>query len=407
MTNWQTKKLGEVCDLQNGYAFKSNDYVGSSNTLNFRMSNIRPGGFVDIYHNQRFLPDDYILKYKDFLLKDGDLVIAMTDMATETKILGVPTIVQTEGKRLLLNQRVGKFFNIKSDKIYIPFLKYMLSSEQVNNYYKSLGRGGLQINIGKQDILNVEIPSPSISEQKRVVGILDEIFDKVVKAKESTEKNLQNSNELFESYLYSVFANPGKDWEEKRLKEIGETQTGLTPKTANREYYGSFVPFITPADVDISGDGSIRYDSKGLSEEGLRVGRKIEKNSILMVCIGATIGKIGFTTEVISCNQQINTLTPLNKYEAKIFYYILSTRSFFSKVIKGSSQATLPIINKGKWENLLVSFPKSLSEQKSIVKKLDALSEQTKKLESIYWKKLENLEELKKSVLQKAFSGEL
>jgi type I restriction enzyme S subunit len=207
--------------------------------------------------------------------------------------------------------------------------------------------------------------------------------------------------------LQSVFANPGKDWEEKKIKEIGKTQTGLTPKTANKKYYGNFVPFITPADVDILGDGSIRYNSKGLSEEGLEVGRKIEKNSVLMVCIGATIGKVGFATEIVSCNQQINTLTPEIKYDAKLFYYILSTKSFFNKVIEGSSQATLPIINKGKWENLIVTFPKSLIEQKSIVAKLDALLVETKKLETIYKQKMADLEELKKSVLKRAFNGDL
>jgi len=207
--------------------------------------------------------------------------------------------------------------------------------------------------------------------------------------------------------LQSVFANCGKDWERRKLKEIGKTQTGLTPKTANKKYYGDFVPFITPADVDIFGDGVIRYDSRGLSREGLKVGRKIEKNSILMVCIGATIGKVGFAAQAVSCNQQINTLTPESKFEAKFFYYALGTKSFFKKIIKGSSQATLPIINKGKWENLVVSFPKSLSEQKSIVKKLDTLSAETKKLEAIYKKKLADLEELKKSVLKKALSGEL
>ena len=81
--------------------------------------------------------------------------------------------------------------------------------------------------------------------------------------------------------------------------------------------------------------------------------------------------------------------------------------SFFNKIIKGSSQATLPIINKGKWENLSVAFPKSISEQKSIVSRLDALSAETKKLEALYRQKLNDLDELKKSLLQKAFSGEL
>jgi type I restriction enzyme S subunit len=127
----------------------------------------------------------------------------------------------------------------------------------------------------------------------------------------------------------------------------------------------------------------------------------------VMVCIGATIGKVGFVEVPVSCNQQINTLTPSNNYESKIFYYLLSTQNFFNAIIKNSSQATLPIINKGKWENLSVSFPKSKSDQHSIVAKLDALSAETKKLEAIYKQKLSALEELKKSVLAKAFRGEL
>jgi len=205
-TNWQTKKLGEVCDLQNGFAFKSKDYIATSSTLNFRMSNIRPGGLVDIYHNQKFLPDNYAVKYKDFLLEDGDLVIAMTDMATETKILGVPTIVKTDDKKLLLNQRVGKFFDIQNDKIDVPFLKYMLSSEQVNDYYKSLGRGGLQINIGKQDILNVQIPLPSLPEQKSIVKKLDALSAETKKLEAIYKQKLADLEELKKSVLKKAFS---------------------------------------------------------------------------------------------------------------------------------------------------------------------------------------------------------
>ncbi len=100
--SWKIIKLGDVCDLQNGYAFKSSDYIDSSKTLNCRMSNIRPNGVFDISHNQKFLPDEYIEKYERYLLSDGDIIIAMTDMATEAKILGVPTIVKTNGYKLLL-----------------------------------------------------------------------------------------------------------------------------------------------------------------------------------------------------------------------------------------------------------------------------------------------------------------
>ena len=185
---WKLLALNEICDLQNGYAFKSNDYVNISNTLNCRMSHIRPDGFFDIEHNQKFLPDSYIEKYKQYLLKDGDVIIAMTDMATEAKILGVPTIVETQGKNLLLNQRVGKLIIKKSELINFPYLKYALNREQVKNYFLKFAGGGLQINLGKEDILSVEIPLPPIAEQKRIAEILDCTQSLISKRKEAIAK---------------------------------------------------------------------------------------------------------------------------------------------------------------------------------------------------------------------------
>ena len=135
----------------------------------------------------------------------------------------------------------------------------------------------------------------------------------------------------------------------------------------------------------------------------------MESGSILMVCIGATIGKVGIAEREVSCNQQINSLTVKKEFEPKFIYYAMTSKAFQEKVLlegKGA-QATLQIINKSKWENLNISFPKSKEEQQAIVHKLDALRIETQKLESIYQKKILLLEELKKSILQKAFSGEL
>ena len=117
---WQLVHLREVCDLQNGYAFKSSDYVEQSNTLNCRMSNIRPNGVFDLNHNPKYLPDNYVDKYRNYILNDGDVIIAMTDMATKAKILGVPTVVCTKGKNLLLNQREGKLVIRNPDSLHFP-----------------------------------------------------------------------------------------------------------------------------------------------------------------------------------------------------------------------------------------------------------------------------------------------
>lgn len=171
--------LGDLCDLLNGYAFKSKDYIDSSNTLNVRMSNIRPNSGFDIDYNPRFLPDSYATEYARYLLQDGDIIIAMTDMASDPKILGVPTIVKADGRNFLLNQRVGKFTDIDESRLYKPYLKHILNNTIVREYYKSLGGGGLQVNIGKKDILTLKIPLPALDKQIEIVNQIDSQYNEI------------------------------------------------------------------------------------------------------------------------------------------------------------------------------------------------------------------------------------
>ena len=202
---WEEKTLGEVCDLQNGYAFKSGDYIKASNTLNIRMSNIRPGGNFDPEHNQRYLPDSYAKDYSAFLLSAGDLIIAMTDMAGDPKILGVPTLVgELEGRNFLMNQRVGKLFGFSAD-VRPPYLRYFLTSPSVKQFYKSKGAGGLQVNISKGDILSVSIPLPNVSKQNRVVEQLDELSEETQHLTSLYERKLAALEELKKSLLHQAF----------------------------------------------------------------------------------------------------------------------------------------------------------------------------------------------------------
>jgi type I restriction enzyme S subunit len=202
---WKEKPLSAVCDLQNGYAFKSGDYIKSSNTLNIRMSSIRPGGSFDPEHNQRFLPDSYAKDYASFLLEDGDLIIAMTDMAGDPKILGVPTLVSNQnGRNFLTNQRVGKLFGF-SDNVRVPFLRYFLTTPSIKLFYKSKGAGGLQINISKGDILSAQIPLPPINVQDHIVGQLDELSEEALRLASIYERKLAALEVLKQSLLHQAF----------------------------------------------------------------------------------------------------------------------------------------------------------------------------------------------------------
>ena len=158
------------------------------------------------------------------------------------------------------------------------------------------------------------------------------------------------------------------DWVKKKIREIGKVQTGSTPKTSERGNFGNYVPFIKPS--DFFKNGSLEYENQGLSEVGLKQSRLVDKESVLMVCIGATIGKVGFTEKNVTTNQQINSLTPLNGDCAKFLFYQMLTQDFQQKVLSSAGQATLPIINKTKWSNLSLYLP-SLLEQKRIVSIVD------------------------------------
>lgn len=242
-------KLSEICDLQNGYAFKSTDYVEESNTLSCRMSNIRLGGIFDIEYNSRYLPDSFAEKFKSFLLQDGDLVIAMTDLANDPKLLGVPTLVQTNGKNILLNQRVGKLVIKNSSKVDNKYLQYVLNDPKTRKYYKKFASGGLQINLGKSDLLNVEIFLPPIDEQRRIASILD----KADELRKKRQQSIKKLDQLLQTTFVDMFGDPvsnPKKWKVKQLKDLSiKIHSGNTPKGGSENYVDEGIIFLRSQNV--------------------------------------------------------------------------------------------------------------------------------------------------------------
>lgn len=398
--DWQIEKLEEICEV-----FADGDWIekkdqSTSGIRLIQTGNIGNGSFLDRGEKARYISESTFKRLRCTEVLPGDCLLSRLPDP-----VGRAGLIPGTGQKMItaVDCTIMRF---KKDVLPKWFIYYSLSLDYQYEINKEV-TGATRQRISRSNLGNVKIPVPPISEQKQIVRALDVVFEKTSKAKKNAEKNMQNANKLFESYLQSVFANPDDEWEEKMLEEIGETQTGTTPKTVDKENYGSHIPFITPADINIFGDGIIRYREEGLSEKGLENGRKVKKNSILMVCIGASIGKVGFVDRDVSCNQQINSLTVNRGFCPKFFYYALSTKYFFDKVIKNSAQATLPIINKGKWKKLIVSYPLSEKKQQFIVARLDSLSAETKKLEAIYQQKLADLEELNKSILHRAFNGGL
>ncbi|WP_257904509.1 type I restriction/modification system, specificity subunit [Campylobacter lari] len=290
------------------------------------------------------------------------------------------------------------------------FLVYFLNYSNLEKYIT----GATVKKLNQQKLKQIEIPLPPLQEQERIVGILDESFAKIDENIKILEQDLLNLDELMQSALQKAF-NPLKDnakenyklpqgWEWKSLDGIGEIITGTTPSKNNPNFYGNEYPLFKPS--DLNGDMIIKFASDNLSKLGFDNARNLPKDTILVVCIGASIGKVGLSGVSGSCNQQINAIVPNSTFASKYLFFVCLSNYFQEILKKNASQTTLPIINKTEFSKLKIPLP-PLQEQEQIASHLDELSSHVKNLKQNYQAQIKNLQELKKSLLDKAFQGRL
>ena len=375
---WQTAALGELCDVL--------DHKRKPIT-----KRDREAGEYPYYGATGVL--DHVAGY----LFDEPLVLVGEDGAKWAS--GENTAFAVEGKVWVNNH--AHVLRPHRTALLDNWLIYHLNHSDLTEFVT-----GLTVPKLNQGCLReIPVPVPPLDEQQRIVGLLDEAFAGIATAKSNAEKNLQNARALFESHLQSVFTQRGPGWVEKKLEEIGKTQTGSTPRTSDQSNYGDFISFVKPGDFNTN--GSLNYDKDGLSKSGAECARKVSAGSVLMVCIGATIGKCGYCDKDVTTNQQVNALTPSDGSSHRFIYYQMLTDTFQRKVLHASGQATLPIINKSKWSALSVWLSPRVAEQRKIAAKFDALVEESQRLARLYERKLAALEGLKKSLLHQAFTGQL
>ncbi|WP_442265797.1 restriction endonuclease subunit S [Tenacibaculum sp. ZS6-P6] len=231
----------------------------------------------------------------------------------------------------------------------------------------------LQLAIQGKLTANWREKNPAIEPASELlIRIQKEKTELVKKKKIKKEKVLPKLTE--EEIPYEV----PKSWVWCRVRETGFTQTGSTPPKKNPENYGNFIPFIGPADIS---NQLMKYPVAGLSKLGISIGRLIPKNSLMMVCIGGSIGKCNINQIDVSCNQQINTVTPI--FIPSVYIKAVCQSPFFQKNVLGkASGSATPIINKGKWEALPIPLP-PLEEQKEIVKVVETLFKEVEQLEQL------------------------
>ena len=199
--------------------------------------------------------------------------------------------------------------------------------------------------------------------------------------------------------------NLPEGWVWKKVSDLGEVLTGTTPTKEKKEYYDSKdYPFFKPTDLN---EGYyVKKSGDGLSKKGIEEARLLPSKSILVTCIGATIGKTGLIRVSGAFNQQINAIIPQKNVLPEFVYFVCISPQFQKSIVDNSSATTLPILNKRKFEMLTMPIPPLIEQQKiveEIEKQFSRLDEAVAALKRVR----ASLKRYKASVLKAAVEGKL
>ena len=292
------------------------------------------------------------------------------------------------------------------EKIDQLFLYYFMltNSEKL----RKGSQGAAQTVISKEMINMLPISLPHLPEQQRIVAILDEAFGGIATAKANAEKNLKNAREIFDSYLQSVFDTKNQKCELVRLADLATDITDgdhLPPPKAV-----SGIPFITISNINKNTCKIDFTDTFKVPKEyyqKIKSHRRPQNGDVLYTVTGSYGIPVIIDFDLEFCFQRhIGLIRPKSEVDSKWLYYLLLSPSFMSQANEqatGTAQKTVSLQSLRKF-----TVPKiPLQVQRAIVARLDALSAETQRLESIYQRKIAALDELKQSLLQRAFAGEL
>lgn len=287
----------------------------------------------------------------------------------------------------------------------IGFIQYFLNGIDFEKHRQ----GSTIPHVYFKDYKSEPFPLLPLPQQKQIVSILDKAFAAIDTAKANAEQNLENAKELFENSLQILFDN--KDWEQKELGKIASFKNGMnftkSSKGQSIEIVGVknfknkfWVPFEELEKVILDGEMSEAYQLKKGDIITVRSNGnpKLIGRTLLADEVNGNVSHSGFTIRI---RLNSNTLLPV------FLCHYLKTSNTRKELVDSGNGVGIKSLNQGSLSSLMIPYPKSEEEQKLIVNKTEEISKQTKKIEAIYLQKIANLDELKKSVLQKAFSGQL
>ena len=400
--HWEVMTLNDVVDLK----FSNVDKKTLTDEQPVFLCN-----YLDVYNN------DYITREIDFMpatateheikkfkLKKGDILLTK-DSETPDDI-AVPSVVIEDLENVLCGYHLA-MLRPNQNLVQSIYLSKLLLSKPVNNQFIRLAHGLTRFGLNISAFEKVIIPVASLSEQIKIAEILSTVdadkekTDAIIKETQQLKKGLMEKFFKNKAYCSMKLAKLEKtDLTPIYIKDLGKIITGTTPSTKVDEYYNSNdYMFVGPSDLGLK--KIIEKSDKYISEKGFRVSRQLPQDTVMVVCIGATIGKVGLTSKPCATNQQINSITPKKDFPADYIYYLMSGIKKYLLAFSGDTAT--PILNKGDFGKVISFVHRSFEERETIS---NILSETDEKIENEQNYKSE-LEQLKKGLLQVLLTGKV
>jgi type I restriction enzyme S subunit len=398
---WESKALGELCEIELGKTparANASFWDDKRETGNVWLS------IADLLKAE----DNVVVNSKEYISDKGaaicKLVLKGTLLVSFKLTLGRLAFA---GRDLFTNEAIAALTIFNERELSKEFLFYSLSFfDWVKAAENDVKLKGMTLNKAKLKVMPVSFPP--LAEQQRIVGILDEAFAGIARAKANAEQNLQNARALFESHLQAVFSQRGEGWVQRRLGDLVTRLTNGYVGPTRNIYYDTGVPYLLARHVK---DNRLKFDGKTfITDEFNRKNKKsiLKAGDVLLVQSGH-IGHSAVVTEEHvghNCHAMIVITAVEGAFIGPFLSLFFNSSGMKQKFQEIRSGSTVPHLTCGEVKELMIPLP-DLATQRRVVAHSQELNEETRSLARLYERKLAALEELKKSLLHQAFSGEL
>ncbi|MBT28934.1 MAG: hypothetical protein CMO01_04660 [Thalassobius sp.] len=403
---WSKKKFGDIAKIKGGKRIPKGQKLIKRVTSHpyIRVKDFNENGSVDL-SDIHYLKEEVYEEIKNYTISAKDVYISIAGT------IGKTGIVPKELDGANLTENACKL--ILDDSVYNKYLLFFTFSDDFKNQVGLNTRTTAMPKLALSRLSTIKVNIPPLEEQKQIVAILDKAFEAIDKAKANLEKNIANAKELFQSKLNEIFSQKGEGWEEKKLVHItSKIGSGATPRGGQASYKESGISLIRSLNVY---DDGFRIEKLAFIDE-IQAKKldnvELEEGDVLLNITGASIARCCIVPNKYlpaRVNQHVSIIRLKDNIVNNEFlhYYLTSKNKKYELLGIGEKGATRQAITKAQIQNLKIIFPKSIEEQLNIVHALNNIRKLTEKVEYNYLNNLNKLEDLKKSILQKAFSGEL